>query len=92
LSGGVQRAELGVFERIVSLGAEFENPLLVRADILDAVSGASNLRIYATIRGETPEDFLETRSAPAAFYSVTAKPKAEKPRSYDLEEKLSSVG
>jgi hypothetical protein len=29
------------------------------------------------MRGETPEDFLETRNAPDAFYSVTAKPKAE---------------
>jgi len=27
--------------------------------------------------GETPEDFLETRNAPDAFYSVTTKPKAE---------------
>jgi len=75
--GGVQRAELSVVERIVSLGAEFENPLLVQADILRAVTGVSNLRIYAAIRGETGEDFLETRSATGAFYSVTAKPKAE---------------
>jgi len=37
----------------------------------------SNLRIYAAMRGETPEDFLETRNAPGAFYSVAAKPKAE---------------
>jgi len=77
LGGGVQRAELRVVERIVSLSAEFENPHLVQADILGAVTGASNLRIYAAIRGETPEDFLETRNAPGAFYSVTAKPKAE---------------
>jgi len=65
-----------VIERIVSLGAEFENPLLVQADILGAVTGAANLRINEAIRGETPEDFLETRNAPGAFYSVTAKPKA----------------
>jgi hypothetical protein len=77
LNGGVQRAELSVVERIVCLGAEFENPLLVQADILCAVTGASKLRIYAAIRGETSEDFLETRNAPGAFYSVTALPKAE---------------
>jgi hypothetical protein len=77
LNGGVQRAELSVVERIVSLSAEFENPLLVQADVPGAVAGASNLRIYAAIRGETPEDFLETTNAPGAFYSVTAKPKAE---------------
>jgi hypothetical protein len=66
-----------VVGRIVSLGAEFENPLLVQADILGAVTDASNLRINAAIRGETVEDFLETRNAPGAFYSVTAKPKAD---------------
>jgi hypothetical protein len=66
-----------VVERIVSLGAEFENPLLVQADILCAVTGASNLRIYAAIRGETSEDFLETQNAPVAFYSVTAMPRTE---------------
>jgi gallate dioxygenase len=37
----------------------------------------SNLRIYAAMRGETLEDFLETRNAPGAFYSVAAKPKPE---------------
>jgi hypothetical protein len=77
LNGGVQRDELSLVERIVSLGAEFENLLLVQADILGAVMGESNLRINTAIRGETPEDFLETRNAPGAFYSVTAKPKAE---------------
>jgi len=77
LNGGVQRAELSVVERIVSLSAEFENSLLVQANILCAVTGASNLRIYEAIRGETPEDFLETRNATGAFYSVTAMPKAE---------------
>jgi hypothetical protein len=29
------------------------------------------------MRGERLEDFLETRDAPGAFYSVTAKPKPE---------------
>jgi hypothetical protein len=77
LNGGVQRTELNVVERIVSLSAEFENLPLVQADILGAVMGESNLRINAAISGETPEDFLETRNAPGAFYSVTAKPKAE---------------
>jgi len=75
--GCVQRAELSVVERIVSLSAEFENPLLVQADILCAITGASNLRIYAATRGERLEDFLETGNVAGAFYSVTAKPKAE---------------
>jgi hypothetical protein len=76
-SGGVQRNELLVVERIVNLSAGFENPLLIQADILGAAAGVSNLRAYAATRGETMGDFLETRNAPGAFYSVTAKPKAE---------------
>jgi len=64
-------------ERILSPNAEFENLHLVQEDILGAVVGASNLRINAATRDETPEDFLETSDAPGAFYSVTAKPKAE---------------
>jgi gallate dioxygenase len=44
---------------------------------LGAVTGVSNLHIYAAMRGETLEDFLKTRNAPGALYSVAAKPKAE---------------
>ena len=44
---------------------------------LGAVTGVSNLHIYAAMRGETLEDFLKTRNAPGAVYSVAAKPKAE---------------
>jgi gallate dioxygenase len=44
---------------------------------LGAVTGVSNLHIYAAMRGETLEDFLKTRNAPDALYSVAAKPKAE---------------
>src|SRR5215813_11040337 len=68
------RAFFGLF---VSLGAEFENPPLVQADIPGAVTGASSLRIYVAMRGERPEDFLETHNAPGAFYSMTAKPKSK---------------
>jgi gallate dioxygenase len=44
---------------------------------LGAVTGVSNLHIYAAMRGETLEDFLKTRNAPGARYSVAAKPEAE---------------
>ena len=37
---------------------------------LGAVVGASNLHIYAAMRGESLEDFLKTRNAPSALYSV----------------------
>ncbi len=41
---------------------------------LAAVSGVSNLHVYAAMRGQTLEDFMKTRNAPGALYSVTAKP------------------
>src|SRR5256885_2551712 len=37
---------------------------------LGAVTGVSNLHIYAAMRGETLEDFQRTRNAPGALYSV----------------------
>ena len=40
---------------------------------LGAVTGASNLHIYAAMRGETLEDFQLTRNAPGALYSVAGK-------------------
>jgi gallate dioxygenase len=44
---------------------------------LGAVTGVSSLHIYAAMRGETLEDFLKTRNAQGALYSVAAKPRAE---------------
>jgi len=41
---------------------------------LGAVVGVSNLHIYAAMRGQTLEEFLKTRNAPGALYSVAAKP------------------
>ena len=40
---------------------------------LGAVTGVSNLHIYAAMRGETLEDFQRTRNAPGALYSVAGK-------------------
>ena len=40
---------------------------------LGAVVGVSNLHIYAAMRGETLEDFQQTRNAPGALYSVAGK-------------------
>ena len=37
---------------------------------LGAVTGVSNLHIYAAMRGETLEQFQKTRNAPGALYSV----------------------
>jgi gallate dioxygenase len=43
---------------------------------LGAVVGVSNLHIYAAMRGETLEQFLKTRNAPGALYSVAGSPPA----------------
>jgi len=40
---------------------------------LGAVTGVSNLHIYAAMRGETLEQFRKTRNAPGALYSVAGK-------------------
>jgi len=40
---------------------------------LGAVIGVSNLHIYAAMRGQTLEEFQQTRNAPGALYSVTGK-------------------
>ncbi len=40
---------------------------------LAAVTGVSNLHIYAAMRGETLEAFQRTRNAPGALYSVAGK-------------------
>jgi gallate dioxygenase len=43
---------------------------------LGAVVGVSNLHIYAAMRGETLEQFQQTRNAPGALYSVAGTPPA----------------
>ena len=40
---------------------------------LAAVTGSSNLHIYAGMRGESLDDFMKTRNAPGALYSVAGR-------------------
>jgi gallate dioxygenase len=40
---------------------------------LGAATGVSNLHIYAAMRGQTLEEFQNTRNAPGALYSVAGK-------------------
>jgi len=48
---------------------------------LGAVVGVSNLHIYAAMRGQSLEDFQQTRNAPGALYSVAGKGAA--PQTWD---------
>jgi len=41
---------------------------------LGAVVGVSNLHVYAAMKGLPLEEFLQTRNAPTALYSVAAVP------------------
>ncbi|QHE74883.1 gallate dioxygenase [Hydrogenophaga sp. PBL-H3] len=45
---------------------------------LGAVLGISNLHIYAAMRGQSLEDFMKTRNAPGALYSVAASAAGKK--------------
>ena len=40
---------------------------------LAAVIGVSNLHVYAAMRGQTLEEFQQTRNVPGALYSVAGK-------------------
>lgn len=44
---------------------------------LGAVVGVSNLHIYAAMRGQPLDEFLKTRNAPGALYSVAGDPPAK---------------
>ncbi|RTQ37348.1 gallate dioxygenase [Variovorax gossypii] len=48
---------------------------------LGAVVGVSNLHIYAAMRGQSLEDFQQTRNVPGALYSVAGKDAA--PQAWD---------
>jgi gallate dioxygenase len=50
---------------------------------LGAVVGVSNLHIYAAMRGVSLEDFLKTRNAPGALYSVAGTDADQRQRSWD---------
>ena len=50
---------------------------------LAAVVGVSNLHVYAAMRGEPLEQFLATRHAPGALYSVSGTDAADKQQAWD---------
>lgn len=71
---GLTDEEAAMLERrdwraLIQYGASF-----FLLEKLGAVVGVSNLHIYAAMRGETLAEFLKTRNAPGALYSVAAQP------------------
>jgi len=51
---------------------------------LGAVVGVSNLHIYAAMRGQTLEEFQQTRNAPGALYSVAGTDAAPAQQAWDV--------
>ena len=54
---------------------------------LGAVVGVSNLHIYAAMRGQTLEEFQQTRNAPGALYSVAGTDAGAQQPSWDVDQK-----
>ena len=48
---------------------------------LAAVIGVSNLHVYAAMRGQPLDEFMKTRNAPSALYSVGKQPVVLQPQS-----------
>lgn len=56
------------WQALIRYGASF-----FMLEKLAAVVGTSNLHVYAAMRGQPLEEFLQTRNAPSALYSVAGK-------------------
>jgi gallate dioxygenase len=54
---------------------------------LAAVVGSSNLHVYAGMRGQTLDEFMKTRNAPGALYSVAGRDA----KSFDWEKKKATA-
>ncbi len=65
--GMVQRRD---WQALIRYGASF-----FMLEKLAAVVGTTNLHVYAAMRGQPLEVFLQTRNAPSALYSVASQPK-----------------
>ncbi len=67
---GLTPEERGLVRRLDWRGMIHYGVSFFMLEKLGAVVGVSNLHIYAAMRGEPLETFLQTRNAPGALYSV----------------------
>ncbi|MEX8495239.1 gallate dioxygenase [Sphaerotilus sp.] len=65
--------ERGLVQRRDWRGMIHHGVIFFLLEKLGAVVGVSNLHIYAAMRGESLEDFQQTRNAPGALYSVAGQ-------------------
>jgi len=72
-SAGLSEEERDLIRRRDWRGMIHYGVIFFMLEKLGAVTGVSNLHIYAAMRGETLEAFQRTRNAPGALYSVAGK-------------------
>ena len=72
-SAGLTEEERDLIRRRDWRGLIHYGVIFFMLEKLGAVTGVSNLHIYAAMRGETLEAFQRTRNAPGALYSVAGK-------------------
>jgi len=72
-AAGLSDEERGLIRRRDWRGMMHYGVIFFMLEKLGAVSGVSNLHIYAAMRGETLDAFQRTRNAPGALYSVAGK-------------------
>lgn len=77
LEAGLSETERDLITRRDWRGLLHHGVIFFLLEKLAAVSGVSNLHVYAAMRGESLEQFQKTRNAPGALYSVAG---AETPR------------
>ncbi len=70
---GLSDVERGLVARRDWRGLMHYGAIFFVLEKLAAVVGVSNLHVYAAMRGESLEDFMRTRNAPNALYSVAGK-------------------
>ncbi|HXR57587.1 MAG TPA: gallate dioxygenase [Casimicrobiaceae bacterium] len=70
---GLTEEERGLIRRRDWRGMIHYGVIFFMLEKLGAVTGVSNLHIYAAMRGESLEAFQRTRNAPGALYSVAGK-------------------
>jgi gallate dioxygenase len=72
-SAGLSEQERDLIRRRDWRGLIHYGVIFFMLEKLGAVTGVSNIHIYAAMRGETLEAFQRTRNAPGALYSVAGK-------------------
>lgn len=72
-AAGLTQAERDLVRRRDWRGLIHYGVIFFMLEKLGAVVGVSNLHIYAAMRGETLEQFQQTRNAPGALYSVAGR-------------------